>query len=277
MIPPLKPRSSLKRPIGIENVCPADTTHHAKAKSPLISSDASIPLVKSVRDGLTSAHLSTPNDKRIFSLENAESKELHKQLSPSRSLVKHGEESSSSVPDNCDHCHDDLSPNFASASSKCKASETDDNNKSHIDYPLTPPTAGSRPPLLVSAKRHGSEVRRQHSKRRRIRRRPSGTRRESEKDSFDTGKFDITTGSFSEKEKDSDTLCLWNVDSPDETENTYLPSLDSSDEEEEETNRIEEVVRAEHRREAMDARNGERLQQQNGSFSASRAPPPKGW
>ena len=145
-----------------------------------------------------------------------------------------------------------------------------------IDYPLTPP-AGSRPPLLVSAKNHGSQVRRQHSKRRRIRRRPSGSRRESDKRFFVSGKSDNTTGRDSGKEKDSDNLCLWKVDDPGERDSTYLPSLESSDEEEEETNRIEEVVRAEHRKEAMGARAGEGLQQQKGSFSANRVPPPKGW
>ncbi len=280
MIPRLQPRSSLKRPSGVENMYPADTTHHAKATFPSLSSDTSTPLVKSLSGGSTTAQtpLSNPNDKRIFPLENAEPKELNEQpLSPSRPLVKYTVETSSIVLDNCDHCHDGLSPYYASTSSKCNSSETDDSSKSHIDYPLTPPTAGSRPPLLVSAKRHGSEVRRQHSKRRRIRRRPSGTRRESEKHSFDSGKSDNTTGSFSGKEKDIDTLCLWKVDSPEETDNACLPSLDSSDEEEEETNRIEDVVRAEHRKEAMDAQNSERLQRLNGSFSANRAPPPKGW
>lgn len=279
MIPRLQPRSSLKRPSGVENTYPADTTHHAKTNVPSISIDASTPPVPFFSDSATSSQMpfSTPNDKRIFPIENAKSKELsNRPLSPSRPLIKHGKDSNSPISDKGGHCHENLKSNCASASSTCKPIETEGSSMNQIDYPLTPP-AGSRPPLLVSAKKHGSEVRRQHSKRRRIRRRPTGSRRESDKRFFVSGKSDNTTGRDSEKEKDSDTLCLWKVDDPGETDSTYLPSLESSDEEEEETNCIEEVVRAEHRREAMGARGGEGLQQQKGSFSANRVPPPKGW
>jgi hypothetical protein len=85
-------------------------------------------------------------------------------------------------------------------------------------------------------------------------------------------------GSDSFKEDDSDALCLWKADSYDEIQDNYLPLLASSDEEDEQTDRVEELVRAEHLKAAMvAARGNEKLPLQKRSFSANRAPPPKGW
>jgi hypothetical protein len=148
---------------------------------------------------------------------------------------------------------------------------------SYSDFSLTPPTAGSRPPLLVSAKRYGSEVRRQHNKHRRRRRRPSSTRSDSQKHSSVLENSVDAVVSDSCKGNDSDALCLWKGDSAGEAENNYPPLLASSDEEVEQTDHIEEVVRAEHLKEAIGAQGNEKLQLKNRSFSANRAPPPKGW
>lgn len=67
------------------------------------------------------------------------------------------------------------------------------------DFSLTPPASNMRSPLLLSAKRHGNEVRQQHSKRRRRRtRRPANQASSSiaENVAGTTGSYDDDTGPF---------------------------------------------------------------------------------
>mmetsp|Transcript_14139 Transcript_14139/g.35527 ORF Transcript_14139/g.35527 Transcript_14139/m.35527 type:complete len:577 (-) Transcript_14139:132-1862(-) len=279
MIPRLQPRPSLRRPSGIENINPIDANNNNVDTNfrPGVS-DASTSSVSSFnrRAEISGRTISTPTPKSesFFPKENTDSLEEDKQpLSPSRSLLECDQAANSPIPRDYGNQNKHLLLNYSSTTLN---SLEKDRGLSYSDFSLTPPTAGSRPPLLVSAKRHGSEVRRQHNKRRRKRRRPSSTRSELEGLCFVSGESIEPKGSDSGKEKESGALCLWKGDSRDESDDNYLPLLESSDEEVEQTDRIEDVVRAEHLKEAMVARQNDNSRRQNGSFSASRAPPPKG-
>lgn len=267
MIPRLKPRPSLRRPSGIENTFHIDDNNSVKTSIPPGKTNHTSVSAFSGSE-FANQTLSASNDDIHFSKGDTQSLETsqdNQQLSPSRLTVEYGQQPNSPVPNDYGNQYKHMLLNHSSSSSNSFGSEN--SSMSCGDFSLTPPTAGSRPALLVSAKRHGSEVRRQHNKRRRRRRRPSSTRSESENRSSESGEFADSIDSDCRKAKDSDALCLWKSDSPDEAEDNYLPLLGSSDEEDEQTDRIEEVVRAEH----------EKLQLKNMSFSARRAPPPKGW
>jgi len=276
MIPRLQPRPSLRRPSSIENLFPVDANNNISTNIPAGATDTSTSSVSTFTERSEFSNRSFPssNDDGRFSKENMQSfKGVNSQdnppLSPSRSTLAHDQLANSPVPNHYGNQYKHLLLNYSSSTSN--SLDTDNISVSYSDFSLTPPTAGSRPPLLVSAKRYGSEVRRQHNKRRRRRRRPSSTRSDSQKRSSVSGNSVDTTGRDSCKENDNNALCLWKGDSPGEAEYTYLPLLASSDEEDEERDRIEEVVRAEHLKEAMVARG-----LKNRSFSANRAPPPKG-
>ena len=277
MIPRLQPRPSLRRPSGIENEYPTDANHNVDKNSqpdisdPTKSSASSFHRKPEVSSGPISS--TTLKNEGLSPKENACS--LNQPLSPSQSTLEHDLSAHSPIPQDYGNQYKQMLMNYSSLTPN--SSETDGNGMSYRDFSLTPPTAGSRPPLMVSAKRHGSEVRRQHNKRRRKRRRPSSTRSESEGINLLPGKAVNSKGNDCGIERDSGALCLWKSDSFEEPDDNYLPLLESSDDEIEQTDRIEEVVRAEHLKEAMVAGLNNNCQQQNGSFSANRAAPPKGW
>ena len=215
MIPRLKPKSSFRRPSGIENVYPIDTTTNVDTSLPPILTDTvtSTSSVSSFagRSENYNRPLSTPNDESPFPKQKQMSLDGENQpLSPSRSTMEYDEAANSPVPNDYGNQHKHLLLNYSSSTPN--SFERDGSSISYSDFSLTPPTAGSRPPLLVSARRYGSEVRRQHSKRRRRRRRPSSTRPESEKRSFASGMSVNPTSRDSRKEIDNDAFCLWKGD-----------------------------------------------------------------
>lgn len=259
---------------------PVDVNKNVGTNIPPGATETSTPPVSAFtgRSEFSCRSLPDCNDESLFSKENTQSfkaSQDNQPLSPSRSTLAYDQPANSPVPNHYGNQHKHLLLGYSSSTST--SLETDSSSMSYSDFSLTPPTAGSRPPLLVSAKRHGSEVRRQHNKCRRRRRRPSSTRSDWQKHSSVLGNSVDAVGSDSCKENESDALCLWKGDSADEAEDNYLPLLASSDEEVEQTDRIEEVVRAEHLKEAIGAQGNEKLQLKNRSFSANRAPPPKGW
>ena len=273
MIPRLQPRPSSRRPPGIENVLPVDVNNNISENIPPSATDTSTFSVSAYtgRSEFSDQSFSTSSNDSLFTKENTQSfkrvtSQDNEPLSPSRSTLTDDRPANSPVPNHYGNQYKHLLLNYSSSASN--SLETDNSTMSYGDFALTPPIAGSRPPLIVSAKRYGSEVRRQHNKRRRRRRRPSSTISDSQKRS-----------SLSDTENDNDALCLWKGNSPGEAEHNYLPLLASSDEEDEQTDRIEEIVRLEHMalKEAMVARCSEKPQPKNRFFSANRAPPPKGW
>ena len=276
MIPRLKPRPSSGRTSQIENVFDEKNISAGMQSGATGTSDSSI-CEYTGRSGLSHHFTNTSNDESVLSKENVQifKKSREKQeLSPSRSTsVDQLPVLNSPIPNSYENQDKHFLLNYSSSASNFL--ESDNKNPSYSDFSLTPPSAGSRPPLLVSAKRHGSEVRRQHNKRRRLRRRPNSTRSDSKKKSLLSG--DPVDLSRACEGDDSDALCLWKGDSLSENEDSYLPMLASSDEECEETDRIEEIVRAEHLKEALIAKGNEKLQIHHMPFSANRAPPPKGW
>lgn len=281
MIPRLQPRPSGRRTSGIENMFPVDATNSVNTNiSPGMSDTSTAPLSMFTGESkLSCQSLSASNDESRFLKKNTQSMKFSQDylpLSPPRSTVASHQSANSPVSKSDGNQYKHLLLN--SSSSTSNSFETDSSGLSYSDVSLTPPTAGSRPPLIVSAKRYGSEVRRQHNKRRRRRRRPSSSRSVSQKPCSIAGNCVDAMGSDSFKEDDSDALCLWKADSYDEIQDNYLPLLASSDEEDEQTDRVEELVRAEHLKAAMvAARGNEKLPLQKRSFSANRAPPPKGW
>ncbi len=280
MIPRLQPRPSLRRPSGIENVYPTDANQNIDKDGKTDISDQTSSSASSIdRKPEVSCRLvssTTPKSESPSPEENSCSLEADNQpLSPSRSMPEHDQSAHSPIPQDYGNQYKQMLMNYSSSTPN--SLETDGSEMSYRDFSLTPPTAGSRPPLLVSAKRHGSEVRRQHNKRRRKRRRPTSTRSESENINLVPGKAVNSKGSDCGMDRDSGALCLWKSDSFEEPDDTCLPLLESSDDEIEQTDRIEEVVRAEHRKEAMVTGRNNNSQQKNWSFSANRAPPPKGW
>jgi len=255
-------------------VFPVDVNNNISGNIPPGASDTSTYSVSvsahTGRSEFSDQSFSTSSNDGLFTKENTQSfKRVNSQdnepLSPSRSTLTDDQPANSPVPNHYGNQYKHLLLNDSSSTSN--SLETDNSTMSYGDFALTPPTAGSRPPLIVSAKRYGSEVRRQHNKCRRRRRRPSSTRSDSQKHS-----------SLSDTENDNDALCLWKGNSPGETKNNFLPLLASSDEEDEQTDRIEEIVRLEHMalKEAMVARGSEKLQPKSRFFSANRAPPTKG-
>lgn len=185
----------------------------------------------------------------------------------------------SPVPNYYGSQHKYLMLNYSSSSSTPLENDTDtsyDSMSYYSDFALTPPANGSRPPLLISAKRYGSEVRRQHNKKRRRRRRPTSTRSDSQNRSSALGGSVERGDSASGAQIDNGALCLWKGDPSGGAEEKNLPLLASSDEEEERSDRIEKIVRAEHSNQAFIAQGNGKLPPQHSSFSANRAPPPKG-
>lgn len=279
MIPRLQPRPSSRRLAGIENVFPVNGNNNVNTNiSPDVTTRSTSLSDYTGRSGFSDRLLSSSNDGTLLSKENAlSSKGMTSQdkqpLSPSQSTQAYDQPANSPVPNHYGDQYKHLLLSYSSSTSN--SFETDNSSMSYIDFSLTPPTSGSRPPLLVSAKRHGNEVRRQHNKCRRRRRRPISTRSNLQNNPSILSNAVSKTDGDCCKENDNDALCLWKGDSL-EADNNYLPLLASSDEEEEQTDRIEEVVRAEHLKEAMVARGNEKLKFKKRSFSAHRAPPPKG-
>ena len=276
VMPRLKPRPSSSQPSGIENVFSVNVNNCDGRNTPALSTSSS-PSSISASTGKKDSYKqesSTSSDDSLNSKGNphlfTEVVSQHNgPLSPSRVNPQYDQPANSPVPDHYGKQHKHLL--LSSSPSTSNSSASDISTKDYSDFSLTPPTAGSRPPLLVSAKRYGNEVRRQHTKCRRRRRRPLSTKSVSQSDDS----WDAEHREYSE-ENDKNAFCLWKRYSPGEVEEC-LPLFASSDEEDEQTDRIEEVVRAEHLKEAMVAQGNKKLQLKIRSFSANRAPPPKGW
>jgi len=304
MIPRLQIRPATQQPSGIENVFPAN----ANVKIPPVNSSTSDSDIASSRSDysnkflLTSSCLSPEKDERKSlplssstdnislekgtSLSKIMSSVENTPLSPLQSsplqVLASSEPAISPVPNNYGKHYRHLLLNYSSSTSVSFDTDTSSSscNSYCSDFSLTPP--GSHPPLLVSAKRYGSEVRRQHSKRRRRRRRPqSSLSSDSQKHFSGSTRAGMDPG----KDRDGDTLCLWKdeedlyrpinnrADYSDGARGKSLPLLASSDEEEERTDRIEEIVRAEHLQQARIAQERDKLPPK---ISANLDPPRKG-
>jgi hypothetical protein len=312
MIPRLQPRPATKRPSGIENIFPAN----ANVKIPPVDSSTSnldsasasrsdcsngfpLPSYNSIDD--LSSEKGIPFSKSPLYMENAPLSPLQPTQVQAPTPAT-SEPAISPVPNHYGNQHRHLLLNYSSSTSVSLDTDTSCSSGSYCsDFSLTPP--GSRPHLLVSAKRYGSEVRRQHSKRRRRRRRPSSTSSDSQKKSSGSGAdadailtIGRRAGTDIGKDSDDDALCLWKdeedpfrpmkagIDCSDGTEGENLPLLASSDEEEERTDRIEEIVRAQHLQQAKLARERDKLQPNialksilKSNRDRDRDQPPKGW
>ena len=224
-MPRLQPRCNA-RPCGIENILPFDdqTEENGRNFSPAMN---------------TCKGSNAP---------------LSPLLTSSSSLVPSSSESTlSPVPNQHGNHYKHLLLNYSPSTSLSFDTDTSCSSSvsNYSDLSLTPPT-NSRPQMLVSAKRYGSEVRRQHSKRRRRRRRPqSSTNSNLQRDCSRP----CSNANEIHKCGDSDIYCLWKgEEDPYRSMNTIerkdLSLQTSSDEEEESTDKIINIVRAEHLREA---------------------------
>lgn len=276
MIPKLQPRPSSRRQAGIENIfvdvnsnVNANTHKHEIFKPAAAGRCDSAPGLGNSSE-ICNEHSSVATNDDIFSQTDA-SRPPSPPV-PRAFLALDDQPAESPVPNQYGIDHKCLLLDYSCSSSTPR---NDDENTSCSssnlfgDFSLTPPTAGSRTPLIVSAKRYGSEVRRQHNKKRRRRRRPTSSKLDSKKhcsqSEASVERESLRPGEHTEE----DALCLWKGDFSDEPEESNLPLLESSDEEEEHSEQIEEVVRAEHLSQAAFL--------PDGSFSANRAPPRKGW
>mmetsp|Transcript_15916 Transcript_15916/g.36853 ORF Transcript_15916/g.36853 Transcript_15916/m.36853 type:complete len:959 (+) Transcript_15916:293-3169(+) len=274
-MPRLQPRPSSRRPSGIENAISFNVKKNGSTNTPIPSTSNS-PFSVSTPTGEKSSY-----NERTFTFKKdtvnlKQSNHLFKEVasrhngtpSPSRVNPTLDQPANSPIRDGHGKQHKHLLLNYSSTTSN--SSDSGISEKDYSDFSLTPPTAGSRPPLLVSAKNYGNEIRRQNTKVRVRRRRPFSTKSISQSgDSWDAEDNQCC------EENNNNALYLLKGDSPGEIEEC-LPLPASSNNECEHKDRIEEVVRAEHLKEAMIAQGNKKLQLNMRSFSASRAPPPKG-
>eukprot|EP00536_Pseudo-nitzschia_multiseries_P008146 jgi/Psemu1/19723/gm1.19723_g len=293
MIPRLQPRPSSRRPSGIENmfvdhnssvdvsINTNASTEPVGADSDDLSSDTTVCSLITDGPSSTSAKDELSSEKDAQLLKKVDNP-LLPPGPPLAPAVTCDQSVQSPVPNHYGSQHKYLLLNYSSSLKtplETDADSTYDSVSYYNDFSLTPPTAGSRPPLLVSAKRYGSEVRRQHNKKRRRRRRPTSTRSGTQKDSsLSSSSIERDDYASNEQiENDNDALCLWKCDSSIGGEQNNPHLFASSDEEEEQSDRIEQIVRAEHLKQGLIFQGNDRLPIRYRPFSAKRVPPPKGW